>query len=126
MTFYLLFVMELNTRRVHLAGCTANPNEAWMKQTARELTGFDCDVLDGKQILIMDRDTKFCESFCATARHRHQTATIASTGGEHDSQRSFCMYRSPLRGRLDFSDIISVEVRWRARIRLRIATNGLI
>ena len=68
MTFYLLFVMELNTRRVHLAGCTANPNEAWMKQTARELTGFDCDVLDGKQILIMDRDTKFCESFCAILR----------------------------------------------------------
>ncbi len=64
-TFYLLFVMELKTRRVHIAGCTANPNEAWMKQTARELISFDCDVLDGKLILIMDRDTKFCESFRA-------------------------------------------------------------
>jgi transposase InsO family protein len=63
MTFYLLFVMELKTRRVHFAGCTANSNEAWMQQTARELTGFDCDVLDGKRIIIMDRDTKFCESF---------------------------------------------------------------
>ena len=37
-TFYLLFAMELTTRRVHFAGCTANPNEAWMKQAARELT----------------------------------------------------------------------------------------
>ncbi len=62
-TFYLLFVMELKTRRVHFAGCTANPNEAWMKQTARELTGFDSEVLSGKRIILMDRDTKFCESF---------------------------------------------------------------
>jgi putative transposase len=34
-TFYLLFVMELKSRRVHFAGCTVNPNEAWMKQVAR-------------------------------------------------------------------------------------------
>ena len=31
-TFYLLFVMELKTRRVHFAGCTTSPNESWMKQ----------------------------------------------------------------------------------------------
>ncbi|MDF1844300.1 MAG: integrase core domain-containing protein [Rubripirellula sp.] len=64
-TFYLLFVMELKTRRVHFAGCTTNPHEAWMKQMARELTGFDDGFLNGKQYLIMDRDKKFCESFRA-------------------------------------------------------------
>lgn len=32
-TFYLLFVMELKTRRVHFAGCTTNPHEAWMKRS---------------------------------------------------------------------------------------------
>ncbi|HVC93370.1 MAG TPA: hypothetical protein VND64_06745, partial [Pirellulales bacterium] len=40
-TFYLLFVMELKTRTVHFAGCTPNPNEAWMKQIARNLTNVE-------------------------------------------------------------------------------------
>jgi putative transposase len=62
-TFYLLFVMELKTRRVHFAGCTTSPNEAWMKQAARELTNFEDGFLNGKRFLIMDRDAKFCESF---------------------------------------------------------------
>ena len=35
-TFYLLFVMELEARRVHFAGCTTNPHENWMKQVRLE------------------------------------------------------------------------------------------
>ena len=62
-TFYLLFVMELKTRQVHFAGCTISPHEAWMKQMARELTDCEDGFLNGKQYLIMDRDTRFCESF---------------------------------------------------------------
>ena len=31
-TFYLLFVMELKTRRVDFAGCTPNPNNEWMNR----------------------------------------------------------------------------------------------
>ncbi len=62
-TFYLLFVMELKTRRVHFAGCTPNPNEVWMKQIARNLTDPEDGFLNGKCYLIMDRDTKFCEAF---------------------------------------------------------------
>jgi putative transposase len=62
-TYYLLFVMEVATRRVHFAGCTPNPHEIWMKQIARNLT----DSLDGflqcKRYLLMDRDTKFCSAF---------------------------------------------------------------
>jgi hypothetical protein len=50
-------------RRVHFAGCTAHPHESWMKQTTRELTSCDDEFLEGKWYLIMDRDTKFCESF---------------------------------------------------------------
>ena len=61
-TFYLLFVMELKTRRVHFAGCTTGPHGAWMKQTARELMNCEDGFLNDKKYLIMDRDTKFCES----------------------------------------------------------------
>ena len=62
-TYYLLFVMELKTRRVHFAGCTPNPDERWMKQIARNLTDTEDGFLNGKRYLIMDRDTKFCAAF---------------------------------------------------------------
>jgi len=62
-TYYLLFVMELKTRRVHFAGYTPNPNEAWMKQIARNLTDTVDGFLNGKRYLLMDRDAKFCEAF---------------------------------------------------------------
>ena len=62
-TFYLLFVMELKTRRVQFVGCTTNPNETWMKQKVRELTACDDGFLNGQRFVIMDRDATFCESF---------------------------------------------------------------
>jgi hypothetical protein len=34
-TFYLLFVMELSTRRVEFAGCTTNPEDGWMMLVGR-------------------------------------------------------------------------------------------
>ena len=65
-TYYLLFVMEVATRRVHFAGCTANPDEPWMKQIARNLTDCEDGFLNGKRFLIMDRDTKFSDAFRKT------------------------------------------------------------
>ena len=62
-TFYLLFVMELKTRRVHFAGCSPNPDEAWMKVIGRNLTDPFDGFLRGKRYVLMDRDGKFCESF---------------------------------------------------------------
>lgn len=57
--------MERKTRRVHFAGCTTSPQKRWMKQTGCELTNHEDGFLYGKRYLIMDRDTKFCESFRA-------------------------------------------------------------
>lgn len=62
-TFHLLFVMELKTRRIHFAGCTTSPNDAWMAQVARNLTDPIDGFLVGKTQLLMDRDTKFSSAF---------------------------------------------------------------
>ncbi len=67
-TYYLLFVMELKTRRVHFAGCTTSSNEAWMKQIARNLTDPFDGFLLGKRIVLMDRDGKFCPAFRRTLK----------------------------------------------------------
>ena len=36
-TYCLLFVMEVATRRVHFAGCTPNPDTAWMMQVVTDV-----------------------------------------------------------------------------------------
>jgi len=41
MTYYLLFFMDLKSRRVNFAGCTPNPDEIWMRQIARNISDFD-------------------------------------------------------------------------------------
>jgi putative transposase len=64
-TFYLLFIMELATRRIHFAGSTANPEEAWMKQIARNLTDAEDGFLNGKSYILMDRDAKFSTAYRA-------------------------------------------------------------
>ena len=64
-TYYLLFVMELATRRVHFAGCTPNPDDPWMQQIARNLTDVEEGFLKGKRYVLMDRDEKFSPAFQA-------------------------------------------------------------
>jgi putative transposase len=64
-TYYVLFFLHLESRRVSLAGITRHPTEEWMEQMARN--GVDEESLDLRQIryLLHDRDTKFCASFKA-------------------------------------------------------------
>ena len=57
-TFYVLIVMELKTRRIAIAGVTENPCGNWIKQIARNLTGWGGFLANTSYILI-DRDTKF-------------------------------------------------------------------
>jgi putative transposase len=62
-TYYVLVVMDLSTRRVHLAGMTPHPNEAFMMQCARQLTEHCDGFLLDKRYLLHDRDTKFTAAF---------------------------------------------------------------
>ncbi len=62
-TFYLLFAMELKTRRVQFAGYTVSPDDAWMKQIAKNLTDAEDGFLKGMTHVLMDRDTKFSAAF---------------------------------------------------------------
>ena len=65
-TYYTLFVIELESRRVHLVGSTAHPDDAFVLQVARVLTSADDGVLRGHRILICDRDTKWSAAFRQT------------------------------------------------------------
>jgi len=60
---YVLFFLELGTRRVHLAGCTANPNERWSAQQARQFAWSLSERPRPIRFLIHDRDTKFSRAF---------------------------------------------------------------
>ena len=59
----VLFVIELSTRRVEIAGMTTEPDGAWMTQIARNLTDDDDGFLVGKTYLIHDRDPLFTQEF---------------------------------------------------------------
>ena len=60
---YVLFFIELDTRRVHLAGVTANPNGAWVAQQARNLLLVLGEQGRPVQYVLQDRDAKFCRAF---------------------------------------------------------------
>ncbi len=62
-TLYVLFFIELSSRRVHLAGCTAKPTRAWVTQQARHLSWQLQDGTVPGRFLIHDRDTKFASTF---------------------------------------------------------------
>jgi transposase InsO family protein len=67
-TYYVLFFLHLETRRVTLAGITRHPTEDWMVQMARRAVDpIDCALLPVRFVL-QDRDTKFYAAFRDTLR----------------------------------------------------------
>jgi putative transposase len=64
-TVYVLFFIELGTRRVHLAGCTPHPTAAWVTQQARQMSWHLQDGEVTARYLIHDRDSKFVPAFDA-------------------------------------------------------------
>ena len=64
-TYYVLFFIHLESRRVAIAGITVHPDERWMRQMARNVTMEGCGSLRDCRYLLHDRDTKFTCSFRA-------------------------------------------------------------
>jgi transposase InsO family protein len=63
--YYVLFVIELERRVVHLLGVTANPNGLWVTQVARNFAAELEEARRQVRFLVRDRDTKFTASFDA-------------------------------------------------------------
>ena len=64
--FIVLFLIELSTRKVEIAGVARAANGLWMSQIARNLTDAGAGILAGKRYLIHDRDPLFTAEFLQT------------------------------------------------------------
>jgi putative transposase len=109
---YVFFFIELERRRVHIAGITAHPNGAWVTQQARNVLATLKN--EGKQprILIRDRDVKLTKAFDAFLQSEGirviRTPIAAPQAKAHaerwvGSIRRECLDRIPIvsRGHLD-------------------------
>jgi putative transposase len=61
--YFVLFFMEIKTRRVHVAGVTCDPSEEWMLQVARNLTDAVDGFLRSARNVIVDRDPLYTREF---------------------------------------------------------------
>jgi transposase InsO family protein len=64
-TIFVLFFIEVRTRKVYVAGCTAHPTAAWVTQQGRNLAWHLQDGRLPVRVLLHDRDAKFSPSFDA-------------------------------------------------------------
>jgi transposase InsO family protein len=62
-TIFVLFFIEVHTRKVYLAGCTRHPTAAWVTQQARNMAWHLQDGSLPVHVLLHDRDGKFPASF---------------------------------------------------------------
>jgi len=65
-TYYVLFFIRLDSRRVSIAGITDHPDACWMRQAACNATFEETGHRNGRRYLLHDRDAKFCAEFRET------------------------------------------------------------
>jgi putative transposase len=65
-TYYVLFFIHLESRRVSIAGITDHPDECWMRQIGRNATLEQLRYLNNCRYVLHDRDAKFCAEFRET------------------------------------------------------------
>jgi transposase InsO family protein len=101
-TYYTLFVIELESRRVHIVGSTPHPDEAFMLQAIRHLTDNLDGVLNPCSVLICDRDRTWSGPVLACLRsagvHVVQTPVRAPNCNAHAERfvrsiKSECLHR---------------------------------
>jgi putative transposase len=65
-TYYVLFFIHLESRRISIAGITEHPDARWMCQVARNATLEGLGYLNGCRYVLHDRDPRFCAEFRET------------------------------------------------------------
>jgi putative transposase len=63
LTYYVLFFIHLESRKICLAGITRHPDQGWMEQMARNVTMEESGFLVNCRYLLHDHDSKYCSSF---------------------------------------------------------------
>jgi transposase InsO family protein len=66
--YFVLFVIDLKTRRIEIAGIHSSPNAIWMSQVARNLIDREDGFLIRSRFLIHDRDPLFTRAFGSALR----------------------------------------------------------
>ena len=98
---YVLFFIEISSRRVHLAGMTENPDGAWVAQQARNLT-WDLHERERQvRFLLRDNDAKFVPSTTSSGpKASRSSGPRRSTEGQRD-RRALRRHRAKGVPRLD-------------------------
>jgi hypothetical protein len=94
-TLYVFFFIDLGTRRVHLAGCTAHPRAAWVVQQARQLSWLIQDGTPTVRFLIRDHDAKFVPGFDTV--FRSEGVALIRTPFRAPNANVFAQYGQPRR-----------------------------
>jgi hypothetical protein len=87
-TIYVLFFIEVSTRRVHVSGATVHPDSAWVTQQARNLADVLRDRQEPLRFLIGDRDAKYSGPFRrGPSDRRHRRDPHPGPGSQRERVR---------------------------------------